>query len=124
MNRNRDRDTRLLAEAFHAEWATGPAAAFARTAAAAARRRRALRHTFGATAAAIAIGAFTFLATRHPTVQPSAEKSAALKRGYEIISDDELLAQLRDRPLLVVTKENGEKEFVLLDFPDETPDVE
>jgi hypothetical protein len=125
MNRNRDRDARLLAETFHADWATGHASVFARAAAANARHRRTLRHTLGATVAAIAIGAFTFLATRHstlPPVQPIAEKSAVTSRGYEIISDDELLAQLHDRPLLVVKKENGEKEFLLLPSAEETPE--
>jgi hypothetical protein len=36
-------------------------------------------------------------------------------RGYEIISDDELLAQLQDQPVLVVKRANGTREITLLD---------
>ncbi|MEO5961024.1 MAG: hypothetical protein ABIR80_18105 [Opitutaceae bacterium] len=124
MNNNRDRDAKLLAETFHADWDTGPAATFARAAAATARRRRTLRHTFAATAAALAIGAFTLVATRPEPLATSVRvpvaKTAIPQRGYEIISDDELLAQLHDRPLLVVQRAGGKKEFVWLAETEET----
>jgi hypothetical protein len=40
-------------------------------------------------------------------------------RGYEIISDDELIGRLADQPLLVVSRTNGTKEIRLLETPPE-----
>ena len=53
---------------------------------------------------------------RHPAPRgrPARRASVGAARSYEIISDEELLAQLRDRPILVVRKENGSREIVLL----------
>jgi hypothetical protein len=36
-------------------------------------------------------------------------------RGYEIISDDELVAELPDEAILVLPQENGTRKIVLLD---------
>ena len=115
MNSSPDQNEKLLAELFHDDWSGGTAADFARRAAAHARGRRRLRSlaATGATAALALL--FAFALTRRPTparvVAPPAKPVAA----YEIISDTELLAQLHDQPLLVVQKQNGAKEFVLLD---------
>ena len=54
-----------------------------------------------------------------PAFQPEpnhlASGSARPSPLYEIISDEELLTQLHDRPLLIVQNEDGTKELVLLD---------
>jgi hypothetical protein len=122
MNDRNDKDAKLLAGAFHDDWADGPAAAFARAAAASARRRRAAHRTLRGATVAAALGAVAFVALRQPPAPAPLRTvtSPPVARSYEIISDDELLAQLRDRPLLMVKKENGEKEFVLL-APEEEP---
>lgn len=39
----------------------------------------------------------------------------APNRGYEVLSDDELLAQVRDRPLLALRKENGTRHIIVLE---------
>jgi hypothetical protein len=41
--------------------------------------------------------------------------SAQSRPAYEIISDEELMAQLKEQPLLVFRGESGRKEFVFLD---------
>jgi hypothetical protein len=108
---------KLLAEAFHGEWTEGSAAGFARAAAAQARRRHTVRRTLlASTAMAAAALLLTWLnrpTDRHSGI-PTAS-SPAPAPAYEIISDDELLLQLRDQPLLVVRRENGTREFVLLE---------
>ena len=119
MNRKTDSESRLLAESYHGNWADGPTADFARTAARHARRRRAMRTTLASTAAiAVAIGAW-FIASPDATslspTPPVAHAPPRSDRGYEIISDDELLRQLRDRPVLVVGHENGRREITVLE---------
>jgi hypothetical protein len=112
-----DHRTKLLADTVHGDWLEGPVADFARQAAAHARRRRRLRRTAqaaGVIACFIAGGLALYFRVpppshRHTTLQESKT------RAYEIISDDELLAQLHDRPLLALKKENGTHEFVFLD---------
>ncbi|HVS52072.1 MAG TPA: hypothetical protein VHD62_06920 [Opitutaceae bacterium] len=116
MNNRHDRETRLLAEIFHGDWTEGQTADFARAAAAHARRARAMRSLAVGGAgivAAAAIALMLFSATSTP--RTSVPSSAPAAKGYKIISDDQLLAELRDRPLLVVKKKNGAREFVLLD---------
>ena len=105
---------KLLADTLQGEWATGPAAAMAQRAAAHARNRRALKRASLALTAAAAIAGAVLVGsrTRLPVAAPPAP---AAQLGYEIISDDELLAQLKDRPLLVLPQENGTKKIVLLD---------
>ncbi len=116
MNKNDDPESRLLAETFHDDWESGPTAAFARTAAAHARRRRRLRASL--LAAGTAAGLIAVLATvlRQPPKPPQVAAIAAKPApAYEIISDDELLARLQDRPLLTVKKPDGTREFILLE---------
>jgi hypothetical protein len=119
MTKRPDPRETLLAETFQGgDWADGPAGGFARRAAAAARRRRFVRGTIVASGAAAGIAAAVMFALLHrPTEPPFAAPPAitATAPAYEIISDDELLAQLRDRPVLTVKRENGTREIVLLE---------
>lgn len=112
-----DHRTKLLAETVHGDWAEGPVADFARRAAAHARRRRRLRRSFQAVGATVCLIVATFATYLH---QPSRSRQNAKPPehktpAYEIISDEELLTELHDRPLLAMKKENGTREFVLLD---------
>jgi hypothetical protein len=115
MNNRPDRDSKLLTGAFHDDWADGPAAGFARVAAAHVRRRRALRRTVVVASAAAAAFVATFVARQSPRAPALSRITPAPKAVYEIISDDELIAQLRDRPLLVVRKPDGTKEIRLIE---------
>jgi hypothetical protein len=114
MNEPRNRDEKLLAETFHGDWNDGAAAQFARAAAASARRRRQMQKMLvGAGAAVVVAGtAFVALPSRHPAHRPL-ETAAAAPRGYEIISDAELLSELRDRSVVMIKKENGVRDFVV-----------
>lgn len=116
MNRNKHDQEKLLAETFHGDWSSGPAAAFAQRAAREARRSRNLRSalTFSAAAAGVAIALFF---TSRPLSPPLPSSNAIVKTGpaFEIISDDELIAQLKDRPLLVQSRPDGSREIVLLE---------
>jgi hypothetical protein len=115
MNNRADHRDTLLAEVFHDDWETGPASRFARAAAASARHRR-LRRTLGAAAATTGLVAvLMFVALRRPVSQPAAPIHPMAGRGYEIISDDELLARLPGLPVLVLPQPNGGKKIVLLD---------
>lgn len=115
-----DNTTKLIADTLHDDWANGPAADFARTAAAHARRRR--RVKIGASAAAsVAVGAMAiFVNLRQPeptSPHPTAfaqRAPAGARPGYEIISDDELLTQVRDQPLLALKNHDGSREIVVL----------
>lgn len=120
MNKPADKEAKLLAETFHEEWTAGAPAAFARAAAAHARNRRRMRQGIAATVGGIAMAAVCLAvwprrATPLPPVAPSMVPPPVAARGYEIISDDELLAQLRDHPVLVVKRTNGTKEITLLE---------
>lgn len=106
----------LLADTLHEDWTHGPMARYAHEAAAHARQRRHLRHGLhrvGAVASLIAVLTlgFVFRLPRSP-VAPFAAKPGP---AYEIISDDELLAQLPDQPLLVLPHPDGTREIVLLE---------
>lgn len=116
MNDPRPREEQLLAELFHDDWADGPAAAFARHAAALARTRRRLRSVAALGAAVggvLLVAAFVF--TRHRAAAPLVTSRSAPPPAYDIISDRELLARLHDRPILILPKQNGVEKFVLLD---------
>jgi hypothetical protein len=126
MNNRPDRKAELLAETFHGDWMGGRAGDFARAAARHGRRRRQLHRAVTVLAASAAVFAAGFVALHHSTSPsaavaaprvsvPTATPPAIPARGYEIISDDELLAQLRDRPVLVVRKQDGRREIVVLE---------
>ena len=118
MNDKNDPHARLVAETFHDDWSEGPASEFALRAAAHARTRRTLRRAAATGGALLAIANGIFFATRHPLATPSlvatVMSTAKPTLGYEIISDDELVALLRDRPLLILPQERGDRRFVLL----------
>ena len=127
MNEERDPHTRLIAEAFHDDWASGQASAFARAAAAHARRRRALRRSL-LVSGAVAVVLAALLAVSRERTPESVEFAAkpfrtitsppallsVVSPAFEIISDEELMQQLRDRPVLILPQPNGTREFVLL----------
>lgn len=113
MTDSRDPRTRLVADSWQGDWASGPAAGMAARAAAQARRRRGLRRTAVALASVSALSAVVFLGVRPPPV-PSTPPAPVANRGYEIISDEEFVTLLRDRPLLVLPQETGAKKFVVL----------
>lgn len=126
MSEKPDPRTRLVAETFHDDWTTGPASTFARAAAAHARRRRAIRRTLATTAAAVAvlIAVFTFAPRRvvpnppPPMTPPPLVLASKISPAYEIISDDELFATLRTRPLLVLPNEPADRRYVVLNRTD------
>lgn len=129
MNKSTRKDERLLAETFHENWESGAPAQFARAAAAHARRRRRTRQVLASAGIVTALALAIFVArerARPPAVAfaaPAAGTSAA-QRGYEIISDDELLAQLHDLPVLAVQKANGTREVVVLEPEPKTETLE
>jgi len=115
MTEKHDPRTKLLTEIFHEEWSGGAPAGFARDAAALVRRRRRLRHSLVAAGTAAAVAVLTLVLSR-PAPEHFRQRSLPqAEPAYEIISDDELLAQLSDRPLLAMRTESGTREFVLLE---------
>src|SRR4051812_8776706 len=109
MSNRHDKHTKLLAETFHGDWHAGAPAGFARAAAKLARRRHAARRLACAAGAVVALGLAAFVVGRSEKLSPPSmqtTKAVAPKRGYEILSDAELLAQVRDRPLLAVRRED------------------
>jgi hypothetical protein len=117
MNDSRRDEDRLLVDVFHDDWNKG-AAQFARVAAANARRRRTMRQAVIAstTTAAMLVAAVIVFYPRTPPAQrlTASEHQPQPPRNYEIISDAELLASLRDRSVVMVTRSNGSSEFVLV----------
>lgn len=123
MNRRPDRKTELLAETFHPDWEHGPAAEFARRAASVARRRRIVRHRLLA-GGSLALLAAVFFVSQEKLKSPAtgagkaaprvAQAPETPARAYEVISDDELLAELRDRPVLVVKTPAGTRNIIVL----------
>jgi hypothetical protein len=116
MNEKPDFRTRLIADLFHDDWADGPMAAAALRAAGCARRRRA-RQRLVLTAGTVAGMAALLLVTLvHPGSRPARVPAAAPSApGYQVISDDELLAEVSDRPLLALREPNGVRQIVVLD---------
>lgn len=107
---------KMLAETFHGEWAEGAPAKFAQRAAAAARRHQACRRVLLATGAAAGIAATVLFSLRqHEAIPLPSPAVAASASSYEVISDADLLAELKDRPLLVICHRDRSSEFVLLD---------
>lgn len=114
MNDFSKRDDDLIAAAFHGDWNEGDAARFARVAAAHARRRRLHRRILVGAGAASVIVATVLLALHSPTTPVSRPSPAVSPKGYEIISDAELLAQIRDRSVVMVRTPDGRRDFVLV----------
>ena len=106
MNKSSSDRARLLAGLQHGDWSTGPAAAFARAAAAHARRRRFVERASavvcGIAAAGAAIAFFSPDSASDQIAENITPVRTSTAKGYEIISDVELLALVSDRPLLVV----------------------
>ena len=127
MNEKPDPRTRLVAEVFNDDWVAGPTSAFARAAAAHARRRRAVRQTLriGGAVAVVIVAILAFNRARVPQRPSSALPIAELATAeiaptsktfpaFEIISDEQLVAELRGRPLLILPQEPEARRFVLL----------
>jgi hypothetical protein len=111
---------RLLTETFADE----AGARFAQLAAAQARRRRALRQT-GLAAATLALALVAgLLFSPRPRLDPAVgiAKSRMFSRAnVEIISDQELLAQLKDQPILVLKDRTGITGVVFLSAAETDP---
>jgi len=121
-----DRD-RLLADTYHDDWTTGPARALAARAAYTVRRRRTIRRLASAVAAVTLLVSgvwwLSFTTERRvpPSVRivgsshsiPSAHPESPA-RGYEIISDAELMSYLRDQSVIVFPDANGRTQVVWL----------
>lgn len=127
MNEKPDPRTQLVAETFHDDWATGPAAAFAQRAAAHARRRRTVRRTALATAslAVVMLALFTVTRPRLPAPPASAApashtmataKSAPARKtpAFEIISDEQLMEELRNHSVLILPQPDAAPRIVVL----------
>ena len=118
MNDKNDPRARLVAETFHDDWSEGPASEFALRAAAHARTQRFLRRAFATGGAFVAVATGLFFTTiRRPAAPPAVSSVAVVTKpaaAYEIISDDELIRLLRDRPLLILPQERADRRFVLL----------
>lgn len=116
MTKKTKQQEKLLAETFHEDWAEGAAANFARQAAASARRRRRFRGTLVVSGMAAGIAAAVMISVHSHRVLKVEQVSPKISApAYEIISDEQLIAELRDRPLLVLPEENGAKKIVLLE---------
>ncbi len=103
MNEKPDFRTRLIADLFHDDWAEGPAAAAALRAAGCARRRRARQRLLVTVGSVAGMAAVLLLTLVHPGSRPArvhAASPTAPASAYQVISDDELLADVSDRPLL------------------------
>ncbi|CAN5606835.1 hypothetical protein BH18VER1_BH18VER1_21800 [soil metagenome] len=119
MRRRTSSRAQLVANLFHDDWDYGVAAKYARIAAARARRARRIRRSVGATGVVLLLGSVALIFLKPPSDVPEVISRTAVDtqpRGYEILSTDELLTQLHDRPLLVF-EEAGEAQAVLLDQP-------
>jgi hypothetical protein len=117
MTDENDRHARLLAEVFQDDWEKGPARHVALRAAAYARRRRRLRRATAAGGLMLMVALLSFLALPGHTKAP--EPVAPVTRAsdspaYEIISDDEFVALLGTRPVLILPQQNGSTRVVLV----------
>ncbi len=118
MTEKPDFRTRLIADLFQGDWADGPAAAAALRAAAGARRRRARQRLLLTAGSVAGMAAVLLLTLAHPGSRPVRVRAAApptSASSYQVISDDELLADVSDRPLLALREQNGAREIVVLD---------
>jgi hypothetical protein len=120
MTEKPDPRARLVSEVFGDDWGTGPASAFARSAAAYVRQRRRRRRNAVAVAGVAALAALVFAAYLRPHQEPALAPVSEVKPGtkatplFEIISDEQLMAELRDQPLLILPQDDGSARFVVL----------
>lgn len=106
--------SRLIDDTLNEGWESGPAAEFARRAAAQVRRRRSLQRTLlGGGALAGGILAVVLANHRPASINPGIQVAHATP-GYEIISEEQLLAAWGDRPVLILPAESLERRLVLL----------
>lgn len=117
MKPTNDARDRLLAETFDPEWA---GATLPRRVAARLRWRRRARK---AAAAVIVVGAalgLPWMLREEPKASitavpaPPAATTVNATPGYELITDEELFAQLPDAAWLIVETANGQRSFTLL----------
>jgi hypothetical protein len=106
----------LLADLIHEDWADGSVAHYATVAAAYARRRRRTKRllAFAGSVGSIAL-VLIFSGGRRSDSPTLIRATPAPPAAYEIISDQDLLSQLGDRPVLLVDLANGRRELVMLD---------
>jgi hypothetical protein len=118
MNKGTDQQTRLPTGTLPDDWASGPAAPFARAAAATARRHRRTRALLSAAGATALIAVASFVGIRsHHLATPISEERQLVARAqpaYEIISDEELLTQLPELAMLIESDGRGGKRYTLL----------
>ncbi len=116
MKQNRsEREAELIADLFHESWDSGEVAGYARKAARRTRRRRILRKSLAAAGIALLLATLSFFFVRSPSSAPTEQpfsSANASPENYEVISTDQLLSAIRDRPILVVR--NGKSEKVIL----------
>ncbi len=126
MNEEPDPRHRLIADLYQENWAQGPLGDLPVRAARQARRTRVHRRLAVVAVPLLALAAAVVLfqpsrpASVTPRVPAPAEIAASLPRtpstrGFKVISDDELLADLHDRPLLILGSKDTGQHFVLLD---------
>jgi hypothetical protein len=116
MNERPDFRTRLLADLFQDDWNEGPAAAASRDAAAWGRRRRSRRRLLLTAGTAGGMAALLLLSLIHPgAVSVKRAGAAPSAPAYQIVSDDELLADVSDRPLLALHEPGGARRILVLD---------
>ncbi len=115
-NSRSERETELLADLFHENWDTGKAVYYARQAAVLVRRRRLVKTSLAATALVTLLAALFWPVVRERSIprERMAKDPAPVQRNYEIITTDQLLNQLRDRPILVVKEGRAGKKVILL----------
>ena len=118
MTNREHQEAKLVTDLFHTQWNEGSVAACARRAAAHARHRHTIRKSFIVAACVVLGGGMTFFSVFHWLAARSEiplPRFTENTRGYDIISDDELVAQLNDRPLLLVRRDSNSREIVILD---------
>lgn len=116
MNDPRDPRTRLLAETLQGDWENGPVSRLAAAAAGQARWRRRRRHALAGlgSVATLALVALLWLPPRPAPPAAAPAPVTLAPPAYEILTDEQLLAELHDRPLLSVGGPDGAPRIVVL----------
>jgi len=114
-----DRESLLLAGLHDEVWSGESLNGLALRAAALARRRQRRRRalqfaTVAAGCCVMLVLTRTLQTTWTSIARPALPPAQTSDSGYEIISDQQLLAQLNDRSLLLIHEDNGARELVLL----------